>query len=121
MTCLVTVCGEPFSAMTPPETDQLLPALSTIRVAEGIMVPLAEGCTVAPEPLEPPELLVAPEPPELLELLELPESDASVPPMATMALVGEPKLALSLTDVRLTAKLLPLPESLIDTEMVLGV
>jgi hypothetical protein len=35
--------GAPFSSTIPPETVHMLPLLSTICVAEGMVVPLAEG------------------------------------------------------------------------------
>lgn len=123
MTACVSLWRVPLRAITPPLTVQLFPPLSTIRLAEGIIVPLAEALTVLPELLEPvavpPELLELLEPVVAPELLELLESDVS-PPRATIAVVGDPKLASPVMLSSVTAKLLPLSSLLMDTEMVFG-
>ncbi len=57
--------------MTPPDTVHWLPALSTSFVAEGIVLPLAEGFGVlAVLPEDVPEVPLAPLELELLELVE---------------------------------------------------
>jgi hypothetical protein len=80
--------------------------LSTICVAEGIMVPLAEW--VAVEALEPPEL------PEV----ELPILAPSLL-ITTVAEVGVPKSA-PLIETSVMANCLPLPAAVTGTEITLG-
>jgi hypothetical protein len=43
ITCWVMVWAVPFIEITPPETDQTLPAPSTSWLTAGIMLPLAEA------------------------------------------------------------------------------